>query len=332
MKAIFILNPALEHAVVLWLSTAMTTELYDMVFSQVKPGFIFDDMTSSTSPARRRSFFVSEIKTGPAAYTWKIYTVDNTRTINGNQTLMNCVGTGTGLRGTLVSAATQTTVDGFNVVELTVTNTLANRIANGYLYLLDGPNAHRKARIFRRTSNTTVLVDAAQAAVMLAGITVAGTRFGISPIYFRWTGPQLGLQDPDMGQPFMGPDFHRPRVLEQISCSFSAMGGAARAIEGDSNKDARFASLAWRGNDPAPIAVPRFPVGIDAGKVESVVDGPSVNNATLGGDARGERGAVIFPSIEIVCPELTFTLLSVIATGSIDVGRRENRDLVGGTG
>lgn len=332
MSALFIHNPAQSHTLVMWFNSNRVTELFDMTFKHVRRGPIPYDYTDVNSRLQERAVFVSEVRPTSSTYVWRVWTVDYARR-RGNTRLLDITG------DARFTIASKTTVSdgGTDYTKVTFSSgTVGTRIEGAYLYLLDGANAHKKARVIRKVDDDEILLDKDEADIMFHGFDaedITGLRAGLSPVYFRWTGAQLGLQVETEEQvvSFGSFEFFRGRQAETLLCCFSTVSGTAASDT--TNNDARFAALIFKGNEEDIVANERrFPEDINGNKMVSVANGPSIQPAAYGTDKHGYCASILFPGVEIVCPDLDFTLLAVRITGNILASFRDERQLVGATG
>jgi hypothetical protein len=191
------------------------------------------------------------------------------------------------------------------------------RLENCKLYVLDGPLAGKKATILRRLSGSQLELEGAEE---IHGIT-EGTRLGISPVFFRWVGHQLGVETDDGMQFASTHDWFYTRHVDALACAFSDVDGG---MLGNAHKDARYRAVVYRGNESEPLAA-AFPLTLEGEKVESIENGlstyyaafvdPEEEDGLLG--RYGVAAHALFPGVEVFVPGLDFRLLSVKVTGNI---------------
>jgi hypothetical protein len=188
----------------------------------------------------------------------------------------------------------------------------------------------QKAQI--QTLDTTdpynpVLTLTTATASNLHGLAV-NDRIVISPVLVRWVGHPVATQTED-GVDFGGQDFFRVKRLDSVGCSFANVQGASAGSE-----DAKFFSLAYRGDEVEPVArsVPRDPT--NGTEITSVVQGGSVYFAAFGQDGAknttltgkfGVEGQSMCPGVEILCPDLDYSLMAAMVTGSVRAAIRTQR-------
>ena len=331
MGLIVMLNPDLEETWLAWLNTSMTTSLHDTFFRHVTEGLVPRDPAlgvGATNPLELRAIFVSQVEVetnGLITNKWRTWVVDKGRENVGTR-LLGHTGTSSRFSSTIESSSSS----GVNPTVLTpdFVATREMELEGAYVYLMDGANEGAKARI--RYVVTSILGEGTIGDLVLDSSLAdqPGDRIGISPVYCRWVGHQLGLQSGEDIQQFSfgNDDDFRVRQPEELGCHFVDVAGAAATDE--VNKDARFKGLIYRGNELTPLGE-GFPQSI-SGKTDaerkflSIVDGPSMVYAGFGDDF-GVLGAATFPSVEVVCPDLDFTLLSVRVNGKITADDREDR-------
>jgi hypothetical protein len=266
------------------------------------------------SPLEARALFVQAVDTAGdnSGWRWRVYTTDYARQKTNIQTLHPT--------GTMIGTTTNTFTSGVNFTVSTAG--FGTRLEGCKLYILDGTHAGLSATIKVKSSGTVLTLDSTDAA-NLYGVPV-GSRYGISPMYFRWVGHQLGIEN-DNGVPFgSDSDFFLVRQAESLSCNFVDV-DPEEVIIGRDTKDARFRGLLYRGTEREP-RVKEFPVNSDGTKMESIVEGASqvyapmspVSEVLDGGAGRfGYSGTTLFPGVEVFVPGLDFRLLSVSVEGTI---------------
>jgi len=165
LMALFILNPAIEEAVVLWGSTNTVSRLKDMRFIAA-----VSSPVPSTGGPKRAHFLTPE---------GRVFRVNADRSYWVN----NMMGiTGAPRNGTFTAASTGTTL-----TCSTATWPVGNEMAGAYVYILSGVSAGQK-RVITGSTATTLKVS--------SPVTVAaGDRFAISPIPFEVVGWPLGADD-----------------------------------------------------------------------------------------------------------------------------------------
>lgn len=313
-KLIVMHNPSLEHAALLWFTTSKVTEVVDCTFKHVRDGWCPPTPSAALSASnqlQRRSLFFQEYAWN-AVLRWRVMAIDIGRS-KSQRTLMPFNGV-TRYSLTLGHAGGTTTlpVEGNALGE-------GSEIEGCYIYALDGSHAGEKWKVVKILNSTSV-----QVATTLPEL-AAGTRMGISPVYMRWTGHQLGLNAEEAQGGFQFGDSHdqfRMRQADMVGCAFVDVTGDAATDT--VNNDARYRGGVYKGNaaSPAASAFPVRPQGTGT-KYKSVVDGAPVVWANFF-EAGGVIGPAIFPFVEVFCPSLDYTLLEVRVAGSLESGLRES--------
>lgn len=317
-------NPDLERTVLLWESTRRITEVWDTAFKHVSEGQEFYTPADVNTSKKRRALFVQEVNLnlGPIAgavgegYRWRVYTIDYGRQ-KGNTRLLDVEGT--------VITETVSVFTGASSIEV---ETLPGSQYHGcYLYVLDGDNAGAKAKISTVAAfggKIILLETGTGEALVENGNLPIGTRLGISPIYMRWVGYQLGMRDQQGFDIGANQDAFRQRIIDSIGASFTNVSGDATDSD---DKDARWRGGVYRGNGATALAS-GFPVDTNGAKVESLVDGPSLIRSNLG-SPHGRAAANLFPFIEIFTPDVEYELIGALAYGKIDATDRESMKATG---
>ncbi len=340
--AVFIHNPDLEQTAVLWMTTEMVTEIHDMVFHEVKQGSWPTSVSDYTSTLVDRALFlqnptISEVTGLPPTYTPpdpmkpRIYLLDHrrTRTISGSTmgfsgdpryTLLNIIGDS---RFATDAAITN------RAISFNGTPTLFRGCEGGYVYCLDSSDVTfigKKAVIHTVDSDGKGLICTSNSHD-LVGLP-SGSRIGISPVYFRWVGANLSLQDDD-GNQFSNQDFHRVKQLQAMGASFVDVSGTPVGDEtsssssgyGDGTTDAKYEALVYKGTESTPNskAFPRSSSNVIVPSVHEI-EGErwaAFGSTTTGDGKHGVMGVSLSPGIQVYCPDLDFRLLSVICRGVI---------------
>ncbi len=309
-KVLTVLNPVQGHAALFWTQTGQVTELYDCWFKHVTEGNVpYRDQEGS--PLEMRACFLQEATPdGGDGWEWNVYVMDYAR--QKDLPLMMDPS------GTVLMSATEDFTTG---TEFTCDDAgFGARVSGCTLYVLDGPLAGRKARIASTTSSH-VLELHPDDAENLYGVTT-GTRLGLSPMYFRWTGAQLGMET-EQGVPFMDEqEYFQTRQADTLGCMFVDV--ADNGSSSTTYKDARFRAALYHGTETEQKTA-SFPTDTDGEKVESVRNGPSRVDAAFVdpsspdslNDRTGYASSSVFPSVEVFVPGLDFRLLGVIVSGII---------------
>lgn len=307
MSLIVLQNATYEHMALMWLNTSRLTEVYDCPFSHVIEGDVpYDESVgvSAANPLESRAVFFSRVNHQDDTVRWRAWTIDYARRNTGTRLL------GHGATGRLELTAD----DDGTLIDLGAAITKEMKVEGAYLYILDGPDAGTKAKI-----KQVVLPTKVRLFTPLPDMP-AGTRLGISPVYTRWTGSLVGLQD-EQGFSFGRSNFFRLRQITQIGCNYTDVTG--EAVD-DENRpyDPRFRAQVYRGNLASPVDQ-SFPIDNAGNNVVSIKEGPSDLYASFDTVGGGPQGAAVYPSVETFCPDVSYTLLGVNVKGSIDATDRE---------
>lgn len=341
-SSLFVYNPAVGKAAVIWMNTSRITEIHDLPFLQVQRGVWPVDHEDAASDLEERALWVQDFprngtEAAPAGWKPRVFLLDNTRSkvIAGTSpdagdprlTLLDVEGETRFDVGATFSSGEQLTfiADG--------THALDSGYEGAWVYVVSSATSSlvgKKAQI--QTLDTTdpynpVLTLTTATAADLHGL-ATDDRIVISPVLVRWVGHPVATQTED-GVDFGGQDFFRVKRLDSVGCSFANVDGAAAGTE-----DAKFFSLAFRGDeaDAAARSVPRDPT--TGSEITSVVEGGSVYFAAFGQDGAknttltgkfGVEGQSMCPGVEILCPDLDYNLMACMVTGSVRSAIRTQR-------
>jgi hypothetical protein len=302
--------------VCLWLNSGKMSEFYDTNFSHAIEGDIWEDFDSPTSSLRRRACFLQEARLENGVREWRVYVWDYSRA-KTKTTLLDSPSTSGAFR-----ASTNFPAGGaIPSNELPAPMTTGERMEGMTVYVLTGVRAGSSARIlYRKAADGRLRVLDTES---LNGV-VAGDILTVNPMYFRWTGPQLGMQG-DEGAFFGGDDYFRQRRVDTIACAFSEVSGTT--IPANLATDyTRFFGLIWRGGATTPEErATAYTTG--DGILINVTEGPNIIPVAFGtrtdGSSKGIRGASLHPSVEMFLPSVDFRLLGVRTTGTIESKNRE---------
>lgn len=349
-NVLFILNPDLEQAAVLWFNTAMVTELHDLPFKLVKRGpwpdpFVFDrglfegagagsGNDDYDNPLRETALFLqNHVLTDPTQGDMypRLLVVDYQRT--------RTQGTGShedDVESTLLpldADAIFTATSYSSAAGLLFVSSAGGKIRptlpdGAYLYVLQSADSSlvgTKAQISGTLSSTGLYINPSHKS-RLAGI-ASGDVIGISPIYFQWVGYPLGVQT-EGGQMFSSPeDFFVTRHVEGLGCYFSDVSGSA--LEETAGL-ASFKALLFAGAADDPLEV--VEVLDDGQPVTSVTEDESVRYAAYGVDSAGVltgrygvSKTAPTPGVRIYCPNLDFWLVAVNVEGQVRPATRTQR-------
>lgn len=329
---VFVHSESDRQTCLFWLNTSSVTMLNDTPFQSTSRGSFPQDPSDSTSTLTKRAFFLHTTRlssgtgsSGPSGdkigagtqgeARIYVYDYDRAKTISG---------------ATANNGSTRTTlmdITGDSVVEVfgasstaiqTINGTLGSNLEDAFVYVLDGTNVGEKTRIKYKSSGSVLEVDD-------GSMFEAGDTIGISPVYTRVTGWQLGLKNAE-GFSFGNTDFFRQFKASSMAAVFVDVSGAQ---SGTTN--ALYRALIYRGTETTPkaTAVPR---DNDDNIVTSVAEYDPKNYAAFHDDSDavlsgkfGYRGPVLFPSVEVFCPDLDYRLISMRVRGSIEGTDRATR-------
>jgi len=214
----------------------------------------------------------------------------------------------------------------FLKVDTTPDGSLPRDIHNMFLYIV---RATVPALIGRKAQITSAEIDvgsirnvfptfAAALQTLVDDGLVVGDRFILSPVYFRVVAPNVGIVDPETGQVF-GKSFNRARLINSVGAAFTDVSGEPST---DGLVDNFLQGLVYEGTLVDPTAR-RAVVDVEGNLVGSVVDGEGADYAGFGStdsDTEGRygiKGNSLSPGLEIMCPDLDFRLLEMVARGKI---------------
>jgi len=350
MSVLFVFNREEEEMACFWFNTAQITMVQDLPFREVTRGswpsdFQFDlDLLDATqgvgnatyyNPLVERAFFVQnppkntsgDIITG---FRHRIFMVDYKRekthdpTGLSNQTLHSLFPTDSDVVFTVgadFSSGTTLTLDG--------TYTMSNDSWGYRLYVLEAEDTtllHKQATIHDADGAPTEVELTDDTASELYGLK-AGDKVGMCPVYVRWEGSPVATQD-ENGQDFSSPgDMFRTKQVDSIGCAFCTVSGSTLSLDATL---ARFRGHVYRGNRTEPTAT--GDTRDRAGEyVRSITEDEGVYQAPMGGtdtnvEGRyGIHGAILTPSVSVVCPGLYFQLVGVMVKGSVKESERTAR-------
>lgn len=320
----YILNPAVDRAALVFFNTSSPGELYDLPFDLCFEGYFPEDTDDSSSTLVERAFFLGHQTDAFAATAGtlnrRIYApdYDRSKVINGAS-----AGNAAALSSMLETAGDHRfTISVISTHTLTLTadgiSTVGGNIQGATAYVLSGARQGQKSRIksVNTGARTIVVEDGTQFAV--------GDRIGVSPVCVRWTGSALAMKD-ESGQEFGSDHFHM-RLLNELRPNFSAVSGRAA-----DSVDAQYLAHCYVGNEDTASYSAR-PTSVQPGvSICTVQNGPAPNAAGFGKTstqsialgrsdaAHGVSDPSLFPGIQIACPDLDFTVLGVLATGMVDL-------------
>ena len=345
---LFLYNKVQGKAALLWFSSSMVSELWDLPFELVTSGSWPSNLNDVDSSLTERSFFIqnqpdpSNLNVNFTPCAWVVdskretnITGSSVGNFNGEKRVTLLQGVGDS-RFTVLSydAATKIlTLDGSILGQGEVAPFLSGSNGNwvgAYVYILNSSVESRiglSAQIRVVTEYSEVGIGPAlNATITFASVPVgwsigAGDRIGISPVYIKWAGSLLGFNDmQDTKTPTQG-GIHRTRSVDSISCYFSSVSGAPTRDLVDST-DMFYKGLVFEGDSDSEVSS-GIPKNLSGDFIKSIVEGESTNWVAF--ESHGVRGAALSPGIEIHVPDLDFKLLSVIIEGKILSSLRTER-------
>jgi len=327
-SVLFILNPTLKEAVLMWFSTSMISELHDMPFDLVKTGQWYSDLSDEDSDLTERAFFLQnqpDAGTANDDFDACLWVMDSKResviagatsgnSFNGQSriTLLHH----TGDTRFKVASATSSTVtiseDTTHHGGVKPTLVFANaEWAGAFIYIIasaDETKIGEKAQI-RSISGLVITVINKSSGFS----PVAGDRLGLSPIYVRWAGSLLGYNDPLDPQNPTPSGLHVIRLIDSLSTYFSEVSGAPTTDTVDT-ADLVYTGLLFEGDSDTAVS-DGIPKNLSGTIVKSINAGESTNWVSF--EKYGVRGVALSPGVEVFCPDLDFRLLSVIIEGKL---------------
>lgn len=347
ISALFVFNPAEQKAAVIWFNAARVTELWDLPFLQCHFGQWPIDPADYGSTLDERALWLQEYprdSEGDAApASWKprilVYDASRSKVIGGGSSFaaspriatLDFTGdsrfavhtsffTGTSIR--LSTAGGLIAPGGGNTAG-------ASGLEGAYLYVVQSATASivgRKVQIKRISGTGSGYFDVecvtGDDLDALYDNLLEGDRVALSPVYVGWTGAPLAVQTAE-GQDFGGQGFFRIRHVDSVGCCFTSISGPAST---DGTTDAKFFGQVFRGDDEAPAAKGLCRGTTTGTAIRSIVDGTPAEYAAVGSPGwattsqagkYGVEGAVLSPSVFVVCPDLDFRLMAVRVKGRV---------------
>jgi hypothetical protein len=334
LNTLFLLNPSKEAALAMWFNSGMSSELWDMPFTEVRQGNWPFDPTNYDDTLVTRALWVQNAPTespGEAISGWKpkVYVYDYCRE---KVTSGSGIGNDGDPRVALLDPAG----------DLRFTVSASNN--NVMLLAKDGPVPDVSgdligARVYVVESADSSLVGAwstikqvidggsVWTLTFLAADTGmfdtlgAGDRVCLSPVYFRWVGANVGLQT-EQGMQFGGTDYHRIKQIDALQCAFIDVSTISNYPTGGETDD-RFRGLVYEGSDVQAKAE-AYPRALDGTPVVSVTEDEGTFLAAPGADPGGVltgrygvMGNALSAGVEVFMSDLDFRLLSVLVSGKI---------------
>lgn len=353
-SVLFVLNPDKQEACCMWFNTAKTSLLKDMNFSEVRKGPWPSDLNNAASDLVDRALFVQNTPTsgisldGVTGYRPRVYvydynyskTITNSLSFNGQRRLTMMDGEGDSRFALSAYSGSQPSEKSTIKLNVTGGEKISDEWVGAYLYVIKSATASlvgtkakitsiANAQVQKYTSgsgDTTITVDGTAFRSL-----AAGDRVGVSPVYMRWIGHNLGMNS-ESGEKFAGIDFHRTRHVDGMGLSITDVSGPPTS---DSKVDNKYRSLVFSGANLTPIEKVE-PKDLNGTTIASLVDGVSTNWAAFGADSNaialqgsyGLNGPALTPGLEVFCPDLDFRLLSVVVSGKILASDRTSRGTV----
>lgn len=347
ISALFCYNPTEGKAAVIWYNSARVSEFWDLPFLQVQFGQWPISPDTASSPLDERALWLQEYprdSEGEAAPSgWKprifVYDADRSKRIGGGSTNATSPRLSTlDFAGDSRFAVHTAFFSGPNL-RLKLTGSLVapgaaatngtSGIEGAYLYVTasDDPSIVGLRVQIKRISGSgsgyfeleLVTGDEQDA---LIGKLIENDRVAISPMCIGWTGAPLAVQTAD-GQDFGGQGFFKVRHVDSIGACFTSISGPP---SGDGTADAKFLGQVFRGDDVEPAAKGLCRAKGTGTAIESIVEGTPAEYAAMGSEGwkvtanagkYGVSGAVLCPSLKIVCPDLDFRLMAVRVKGRV---------------
>jgi hypothetical protein len=334
LACVFVHNPdagEVGQTVCLWLGTGMVSEVWDSEFGTAARGW-------SAHPTLEAWSFEGTVKPRALFCTYDgqvcIYDSGYTKTILGqvaggnNTTRYSTLGFAGDGHVTIKAVTTGTAANlapwrggGGTVpyarIEVEAGSTfLSTSMIGCQLYLLSGSGEGNQFYIYNVNNGAGYIYVMANDADTLDTI-LSGSeqpRACISPMYCRWVGHQLGVQN-EVDMTYKPSDFFEVRQVSSIGVSFTDVTGFR-----SSDTYARHQGLVFTGNGEEPTGA-AYPRTLDGADVISVVSGKPTYWAAFqntGSEMVGRQGPIgnsLFPGFEIVCTDLYFNALEVRVRG-----------------
>ena len=351
VSALCVHNPEEFETVFFWMNTAMVTELQETRFSCAfrcswpsdfefdRTAFRLDNGESNDTyknPLTERVIFIENAPKESSSqatpgYRHRAFVIDykrertqvlGTNSTESRSTLLPYEG-----NSVFETAFAFTGTAFVNVLTLTVPvgAVLPEDCWNCMLYILESSDASIVGRSivvrYRATSTQLTLGEGR------TGFTIpAGTKVGLSPVFFEWVGSPEGLSTEEGQQFGDDEDFFRVRHFQSIGCAFTDVTGTGL----DEGTIARFMGLAYRGSeaDPAATAATLDRAG---NEVISITDGEGTYYAAFTGTSTtlqgkyGVNGSALSAGVRIICPDVDFRMIGVRITGDVLATSRTQR-------
>jgi hypothetical protein len=351
ISAFFVMVPSLGEMAVFWMSSAAVTEVHDLPFTLTCRGvwpkvFTFSQTNLASNEGELnttylndlvdRAFFIqnpcldTEVDIVPGA-SWFVHVVDNKRE------RLQVGGTGNGQRqSTLIEYGGDSIfpVDSwFDTNQLTVSRGPSNALNPGddvnglYMYVLNAQNKAmigKKVRIKERydpvtsTTATYIIEENDTQALLYSGGLVAGDVIGISPVKFRWVGAPIIPQSEEGDQMASSANFFVVKHIKSVTGSFVGVSGTALTYTDSSV--VRYSGLVYPGI--SETAYRAETLDHNGNLILSIEDNnpywaAAFGDTTTGSGKFGIDGAVLTPGIEVIVPNLSYTLIGALVSGAM---------------
>jgi hypothetical protein len=324
VSVLFVHNSETDTTQCVWFDTAMLTEMHDMPFREVKQGSWPRTVTDYTDELTERAFFLQNYpgNTPPTAWKPRIYVLDYDRekviagatTGNGERRI-----TTMDVEGNMIWNVTNY-AEGAGVFVLSGhASTGWNRLEGAYVYVLDSDTVEpgTKGKISAYLDATAELTVVEEHKSRFAAL-APGDRVVISPMHLRWVGANVGLSDPETGQPFGNEDYHRVKQVDEMVATFTDVSGPPLD---DGGTDNRWRGLVYQENSPTPAegVFPRDTRDEVHGSIQVVESQhPAAFGRVTDRDSRaGPIGVSLSVGLETFVPDLDYRLLSCLVRGKI---------------
>lgn len=349
VSVLWVFNPAQEWACAMWFNTASVSELVDLPFTEVRSGLWPRNPVDATDTLAPRALWAQDIARDSESEVVadvpniRIYVMDWDR----QRTITTSGGGFTGkTRTTLLdfTCDSRSNVQSWDDIphQLTIgsatddfTGLTVADINGAYVYF-QGSDGLSGQKFQIKTYGVVGGGPSIYLTAIVSSIPAhiydnedMPYRALISPVYFRWVGGPVDMRAED-GTEFGDEEYFRAKHIQAISAWFTEVEGAAYddarssvvAGIGDPKADACFRGLVYFGDLPEGTACVYPTANGATNPYKSVVPYESTISsaapATTTGDKRlGLQGTILAPGVEIFCPDLDFTMVSVLATGRI---------------
>lgn len=344
LSVLFILNPDIGSGrlVLLWLNTGRVSELYDASFVSVAEGLSScvaanTEGALGTGTPLERALFLDGFN--------RIYVVDVTRsksTLLGsaavrmlsptrfpaNNPVVSMVGTVTGVTLDATGRYVPLLGDGYSTTRIQMTGAWGSTpswLEGCWIYVVKAATANAATTQVGFATQIVKVNGAGDAQcypLVPSGYIGVGDTVGVSPIYCRWVGHQLGLMD-ESGQTYRSSDFFRVRSVGALGLSMVDVAGGTGSVYES------FRALVYKANQALPY-VKGFAVGPDGTQVQTLVEGEGTNYASFATGTSlvaraAPRGTSLFPGFETFVPDVDFRVLEVSVRGDILATERTSR-------